>query len=393
MKDEIRLAIISNTITPYRVNLHKHLSQSIPNILLHSVFTHGTADFKWNVELPDSIHPTFIGRSSHNASEIGVKFFAREWRKGAKIIKYIQSQNINFVIVNGYAYASYLRVVNYCKKNSIPIFIRSDSNILGDRDLSRFKSWLKKIFVGQILRRCDGVMSAGRMGRKYFQKYGVVESKIFNVPFLPDWQMLQRVDSARLDSFFIKFGLNANRKYIGYSGRLIDLKRVDLLIDAFCRVAKLYEKYDLLIAGDGELKKSLYDRIPDDFKHRVKWLGFLDSEHMPLFYASIQLIVLPSSYEPWALVVQEAFASGTPLLCSDSVGAAYDYVEEGRNGELFSSGDLTELVAVLEKMIQNLNQTYQKNAESMAVHFAERCQPEVGLKQAINYMSGAIDVN
>jgi glycosyltransferase involved in cell wall biosynthesis len=58
--------------------------------------------------------------------------------------------------------------------------------------------------------------------------------------------------------------------------------------------------------------------------------------------------VLPSDYEPWGLVVNEAMASGTPVLASDRVGSARDLIEPGQNGWIFPAGDVAALAATLQ---------------------------------------------
>jgi glycosyltransferase involved in cell wall biosynthesis len=58
-------------------------------------------------------------------------------------------------------------------------------------------------------------------------------------------------------------------------------------------------------------------------------------------------LVLPSDYEPWALVIIEAAAAGLAILRSDVVGAAAELVRDGRNGRVFPPGDLDALVSAM----------------------------------------------
>ena len=66
-------------------------------------------------------------------------------------------------------------------------------------------------------------------------------------------------------------------------------------------------------------------------KH-VHFLGFRNQTQLPACYALADVFVLPSRYEAWGLVVNEAMCSGLPIIASDKVGAARDLVREGVNG-------------------------------------------------------------
>src|SRR3954454_3886103 len=102
------LAIISNVLTPYRVNLHEEIAAGIPELKLHTLVTHGPADFDWKIEPPESIHSRFFG-SKDDSPLAGM--FSRplsEWRKGGRLIDYFNQNNIQAVILLGYRHLSYL---------------------------------------------------------------------------------------------------------------------------------------------------------------------------------------------------------------------------------------------------------------------------------------------
>jgi len=65
------------------------------------------------------------------------------------------------------------------------------------------------------------------------------------------------------------------------------------------------------------------------------------------FYAASDCLVLPSEYEPWGLVVNEAMAAGLPVIVSDKVGCAADLVRSGENGVVYRCGDLAALAKAL----------------------------------------------
>jgi glycosyltransferase involved in cell wall biosynthesis len=66
----------------------------------------------------------------------------------------------------------------------------------------------------------------------------------------------------------------------------------------------------------------------------VTFLGFRQNHELPALLTAADFFVLPSCHEPWGVVVSEAMACGLPVLLSDRVGAAYDLLEDRRNGFL-----------------------------------------------------------
>ena len=79
----------------------------------------------------------------------------------------------------------------------------------------------------------------------------------------------------------------------------------------------------------------------------VRFLGFRNQSELPALYDLCDVFALPSRFEPWGLVVNEAMNAGRPVIVSDRVGAAADLVEDGVNGFVYPSGDLGALASRL----------------------------------------------
>src|SRR3954467_13823779 len=98
------------------------------------------------------------------------------------------------------------------------------------------------------------------------------------------------------------------------------------------------------MVGAGENRDDLLARIPAHLKDRFIWTGFLDDQAtVSALYRLSDVLVLPSDYEPWALVVNEATAAGMAIVASDVVGATPELVRDRMNGRLFPRGSLPAL--------------------------------------------------
>jgi glycosyltransferase involved in cell wall biosynthesis len=116
---------------------------------------------------------------------------------------------------------------------------------------------------------------------------------------------------------------------VGYLGRLDPKKNIDILIDA---VASLPETVTLSIAGEGppEYRRALTARVASSgIEHRVKWLGFVDRRAKPEFFASIDVLAMPSEFECFGVSAAEALSAGVPVLVSPNVGVARVVAEYG----------------------------------------------------------------
>ena len=342
------LAIVTNSITPYQVNLDRSIAAGIPELKLHVLVTHGAADFNWEIEIPPEIHLERFGAAGEHSRDNPLRRPIWGWRKGGRLIRHFRANNVRAAIFCGFTYISYARLINYCYRTSIPFFVNTDNNIRSERRLSALKSFAKRRVYAWWTKRAAGVLSMGKLGDQYFVKYGADPRRLYRVPYWPDFDAFTDVDQIGLDRFRRKFGLELGRRYLLYSGRLVRDKRVDLLIDAFGAIAAQRPEWDLLIVGDGPLRDELQRRVPAAVRRRVVWTGFLEGRQLASAYHASDVLLLPSDQENWAVVVQEAMAAGLVVIASDVVGAAHELVADGVSGRIFLRGDCDSLRQSLE---------------------------------------------
>lgn len=378
------LAVIANCIPPYRVNLHKLIVEGIPELKLHTLVSHGDAEFRWNVEIPTSINVQSFGRAGDSPLASSWSSPAWEWQKGGRLIRYIREHDVRAVICLGYRYFSYLRTIRYCHRAGIPLFVRNDSNIRSEPALGPLKQVVKNRLYSWWIDRTAGVMPMGELGDQFFRKYGANPKRFYRVPCTPDYDSYAQVDEVRLQRFRGKFGLTDQRGYLLFSGRLVPVKRVDLLIDAFAQIAAQRPDWDLLVVGDGVLGDELRHRVPESVRHRVVWTGFLEQEESVSAYHSADVLVLPSDREPWAVVVQEAMAAGLVIVASDVVGAAHELVEDGKSGRVFAAGSVDALRhAVLDVTQVDRIEGFKERSRIGLQSYRERLDPVAEIRRAL----------
>ena len=126
-----------------------------------------------------------------------------------------------------------------------------------------------------------------------------------------------------------------------YVGRLVAVKNLELLIDVFNELPDLH----LDIIGFGVLEEELKQLASKN----ISFLGAIDNAALGAYYQVSDVFVLPSTSEPWGLVVEEALNNGCPVIVSDKVGCKDDLVS-AETGLVFEHSSKESLKEAIKKM-------------------------------------------
>ena len=181
------------------------------------------------------------------------------------------------------------------------------------------------------------IWGIGKFAIDGYQKEFGTQRAYFNLPYFSD---------------LARFGVGereerADRVFL-FSGSLIARKGVDLLARAFVRLAGELDDVRLRIVGEGALRPMLKPAF-GPARDRVEFVGFKDWDELPGEYARADVLCVPSRYDGWGLIVPEGLASGLPVIATDRMGAALEFVETGRNGWLIRGGDEEALFDAMRK--------------------------------------------
>ncbi len=149
-----------------------------------------------------------------------------------------------------------------------------------------------------------------------------------------------------------------------FCGQMIARKGLDTLLDAFFTLPSAARL--LLVGREAELP-GLLSALPADVRARVEYAGFQSPDALPAFFAKADVFVLPSRYDGWGVVVNQALGAGLPIIASDQVGAAYDLVREGENGFVFPAGNGSVLAEKMRALIENTDLARHYGAASAAL--------------------------
>ena len=139
--------------------------------------------------------------------------------------------------------------------------------------------------------------------------------------------------------------------YFLYVGRFAPEKNLPFLLRAYARYRLTFpDGWRLVMVGDGPLREELHQIAQAEGLTDVIWAGFKQSPELPRYYTFASCFILPSVLEPWGLVVNEAMASGLPVLASRRCGCATDLVVDAKNGFTFDPGSVEGLADLMNVM-------------------------------------------
>ncbi|MBX3378029.1 MAG: glycosyltransferase family 4 protein [Phycisphaeraceae bacterium] len=378
------VALINNVQTPYRIHLHRRIVREIPEIRIASVYTHDQPDQPWESRRIDEINPILFGQGHPVVEQARLKWVRSDWRKGGRITAWLRDQNASAVILGGYNDLTRLRIIRWCRRAGVPCFIFADSNIKGDT-ATGLRRLIKRMFVGWVVRNVTGLMPCGTLGRAFFERYGADPKRCYFVPYEPDYDLIRGIDEQSVSEARRAFGLRPDRRHLVVCARLVQFKRVDLAIDAFAAIAGERPEWDLVIIGDGPLRAELQARVPATLRERVKWAGFVGEQaRVSALYRASDVLLCPSDYEPWAVVINEAVGAGMAVVASDVVGAAAELVRDGVNGAIFHAGDLGGLIGKLREVTAPTNiDQFKGGSEGVLAAWRSRGDPIKGTRAAL----------
>lgn len=199
-----------------------------------------------------------------------------------------------------------------------------------------------------IYRHADAVIAYGPHAKRFIAPFRADPSDVFVAPQSVEPELFGRsVSNAEIGAFRRAHGL-PDGPLVLYSGRLVPEKGISVLLDAWPRLGA---PATLVLAGDGPLAARA--RATD----RVAWLGPVAREELPVAYAASAFAVLPSIptplfREPWGLVCNEAMHQGRPVIATTAVGAAAGgLVRDMETGLVTRPGDAGALTSTIARLL------------------------------------------
>jgi 1,2-diacylglycerol 3-alpha-glucosyltransferase len=249
-----------------------------------------------------------------------------------------------------FIYGYSLKVMRLAKawadKRDIATVLMSDSNRFDKR-----RYWFLEVWKKSFVSRFDGAFVGGTSSSRYVQSLGIPIERVacgLDVIDISFFEQTSTEARSRIDA--VRRQWNLPERYFLFVGRLIREKNLQVLLRAyknyveFCR--KGISPWDLVICGSGpmetEIRNTVQD-LPEPVRERIHRFGHINQPEVIDFFTCASCFVLPSISESWGLVINEACASGLPVIVSKTAGCARDLVAQDGNGWVFDPENIDEL--------------------------------------------------
>ncbi|RRB00879.1 glycosyltransferase family 4 protein [Larkinella rosea] len=337
---KIRLSFYTNIPTPYQQDFFKALSVYFELTVIY--YAKSESDRQWNIS--NENRPYQVHYLSDTLVAKWIQKRIKDYHFSWSIIRQLITDRSDYIIISG-AY--------WIPNTVLGLFILRIRGkrlaFFGERlssSTSNFKNALKRFFLLPIKWNCQRLIVGGNEAVTTYHYYGInFPSSV--IPYNID---ISRFDKQNLDRAKIS-KLSETYKSSGQpillsSGSLISRKNMNVLIKS---IKNSHISVHLLIIGEGQDRKNLEQLIEND--PRIKLIGFVQAEDLPYYYNLADVFVFASKYDGWGVVINEAIAAGLPVICSDQVGAAREWIIDGVNGFICPANGVTEFQLAIESLI------------------------------------------
>jgi glycosyltransferase involved in cell wall biosynthesis len=251
----------------------------------------------------------------------------------------------------GYRCASFWISYFACRLSKTAFIFGTDASSMVPRNGSGWKLRFKKLFWPLLFTLADQVIVPSNATRNLMLSLRIPADRITLTPYSVDneWWTTK---SLEVDRAAIRetWGAAPDTTVVLFCAKLQPWKRPLDLLQAFAQVR--IPGSLLIFAGEGVLRAEIeHQAALLGMTEQIRLLGFVNQSLLPAIYTAADLMVLPSEYEPFAVVVNEAFCCGTPVVASDRVGAARDLIATVDPSLVYPCGNVPALAHLLGELL------------------------------------------
>ncbi len=357
----LQVAIITNTVPPYRVPLFKYWAEKA------DVSTYICETIPPGRQWHNATHKLAVPAEVLKTHRFGITGKGMLFASG--LLSIVQRADV--VVVGG-------------TRRTAPITFRTAQLArragkgvvwwVGDFDNYYYRSFAKeslrwslalrmyKMFRKTMCRYAHTVLAYGQRAGMEAAKLGMPQERIFRGTQVVYPGILAEGDADRG-----RFGIS-DKAVVGlYLGYLERRKGIEYLIQAFQQISHLHPEHWLIIAGAGGIEEEL--RKQTAALPRLLFAGYVQGRDKTALYKAADYFVSPTLYDPWAQVVMEAMSVGLPVITTSEEGACGELIDDGKTGFIVPPADQDALSKAMLRLIQDAYLRRQ-----MARHATEKVQ-------------------
>jgi glycosyltransferase involved in cell wall biosynthesis len=338
MEVKKKILIFHTALAPYRVDFFNAIDKEFDASFYFSLI---------NVPSQKFDQEAIKRKCTFNSKYLlnGIDLFGYLIRTG--VIRTIKHEKPDIILCNEYGPVTinvFLYKILFKKK--FHFYTISDDSI----DVSKSRKGLRAFLRTVISKNIEGVIFTSEKVSDWYRKNISTKPKTLELPIIHNDNVFREELSQSLDSAnnnIKKYNLQG-KKVLLYVGRLVTVKNLSFLLKVVAKIKST--DWVLVFVGDGIMMDSLKAQVQElNITDKIIFVGRKEGSELASWYTFAQIFVLPSIYEPFGAVVNEALLGGCKVLCSDIAGASS--LINNDNGRIFSPYNEEGLLSNIEEML------------------------------------------
>ena len=346
-----KILYLTNIPSPYAVDLFNGIGEKFDLTVIYERKKALTRDDKW------------VNKDERKFKEIYLKGLkiGDESSLCIDILKYLTKEIYDLIIISNYSAPTAMIAIEYLKFKGIPFYLHADGGIITGTTGLKYK--LKKHLIGA----ARGYFSSGEKTDEYFKVYGNGIAPIYRYPFtsIKNADIVSSV-LTREQKLKLREQLGFNKKIINKNiiisiGRIIYSKGYDILIEA---ASQIDQDIQYIIIG-GQPTENLTQMINMHKLDNIHFIDFIEHDKISNYLKASDLFVLPTRSDVWGLVVNEAMASGLPVITTNMCVGGVELVDDSDNGYIVDVDNTRQLSDAITKyfsLTDSEKEEFQKKA-------------------------------
>lgn len=343
-----KIGLFSMHAAPYKDPVFERVMKSSDyDIEVVTLFKQAVTHKEWNNNYTLPYRNTFLRKAVKlpKFGEIHLDMF-----------KLLRLKKYDGIMVTGYYPMSSFFLLMYSLISKTPFIYTADSTVLPLNNIPLNQN-LKNKVLSYILTRAKAIWVPGEASKEFHTRcFKIDHRKIFKGSYALDSEHLHskiKTEYTNIEKIREELGIMEESFLFLFVGKLIPSRNISNLLLAFKEAHDSIQNLSLLIIGDGPETGKVEQFIRSNSELSVKHIHGVTFEDLYSYYSCSNAYVHPGS-EPYSLALVEAVIAGLPVITTNQVGAAYDFVKDNINGYVIDVQNVKELTRAMIQTSQGM---------------------------------------
>ena len=329
----MKVFIVFNHPAPYKVLIFNELSKYVDLTVL----------FERNKAKDRPAEFYSANKYDFNAITLADSYIGNEGSFSNKVKKHIKEHHDEYdlIVMSGYSHLAEIKAIRYMVRHSIPFVQLINGGAIREKEF-----FLKKLYKKSLISPASYYISPSKVSDDYLVYYGANKEKIYRYPYsnISD----KDIATSRIDNKAIrqKYNLPLDNKIFVNASQFIDRKNNMQLLNLFKN-----RKEHFLLIGQGKELNIYLDFIKSNNMSNVSILPFKEKNELFEIFKGCDAFISLAKRDIFGHTILEALSCGLPVISSNKVNSALEFIENGKNGFVVNLDNNQEIEKAIDEIV------------------------------------------